>query len=119
MKIRDHGTNLMSLKYSCSTALLAVILLVGSKQSILERRLRPAGSRFGTIDARSLDGHLGNVDLKSGNEVTPGHVSSFGVPRILNILNNSSISESPGNRGRLFTISANMHPTDQTSTGVE
>lgn len=37
----------------------------------------------------------------------------------LNILNNSSISESPGNRGRWFTISANMHPTDQTSTGVE
>lgn len=37
----------------------------------------------------------------------------------LNILNNSSISESPGKRGRWFTISANMHPTDQISTGVE
>jgi len=35
VKPRTHGTNLMSLKYSCSTALLAVILLVGSKQSML------------------------------------------------------------------------------------
>lgn len=29
-------------------------------------------------------GHLGNADLKSGREVTPGHVSSFGVPMTLN-----------------------------------
>ena len=28
-------------------------------------------------------------------------------------------SESPGNRGRPFTISAKMHPIDHTSTGVE
>jgi hypothetical protein len=28
---------------------------------------------------------LGKADLKSGNEVTPGHVSSFGVPMILHI----------------------------------
>jgi len=27
--------------------------------------------------------HLGKADLKSGNDVTPGHVSSFGVPKIL------------------------------------
>jgi len=39
----------------------------------------------------TLDGHLGNVDLKSGNEVTPGHVSSFGVPKILHIRNNMHI----------------------------
>lgn len=37
----------------------------------------------------------------------------------LNILNSSSISESPGKSGRWFTISANIQPTDQTSTGVE
>lgn len=37
----------------------------------------------------------------------------------LKILNNSSISESPGNNGRWLTISANIHPTDHTSTGVE
>lgn len=37
----------------------------------------------------------------------------------LNILNNSSISESPGNNGRWLTISANIQPTDHTSTGVE
>lgn len=36
----------------------------------------------------TLDGHLGKADLKSGNEVTPGHVSSFGVPVILHIRNN-------------------------------
>ena len=33
----------------------------------------------------TLEGHLGNALLKSGKEVTPGHVSSFGVPKILHI----------------------------------
>lgn len=32
----------------------------------------------------TLGGHLGKADLKSGKEVTPGHVSSFGVPNTLN-----------------------------------
>lgn len=35
------------------------------------------------------------------------------------ILKSSSISESPGKSGCLLTISANMHPIDHTSTGVE
>lgn len=33
--------------------------------------------------AITLGGHLGKADLKSGKEVTPGHVSSFGVPKTL------------------------------------
>lgn len=28
----------------------------------------------------TLADHFGNVHLKSGKEVTPGHTSSFGVP---------------------------------------
>lgn len=80
-----YGTKPISLKYSCSKALLAVILLVGSKKSILERRSTPAFSRVGTTVAKSLEGHLGNALLKSGKEVTPGHVSSFGVPKILHM----------------------------------
>lgn len=82
--------------------------------------------------------HLGNDDLKSGKHVlslTPGQSASVGVPRslgyvsyqkccpcgsaYLNILNISSISESPGNRGFRVHISANMHPTDHMSTPVE
>lgn len=89
---------------------------------------------------------MGKAALKSGKEVTPGQDSSSGVPRTLlmfglktvrnkmneiqrfsidnfdgnlNILNNSSISESPGNSGRMFTISAKIQPTDHTSAGVE
>lgn len=40
----------------------------------------PAGSRVLTMLARFSRGHLGNDDLKSGNAVTPGQVSSLGVP---------------------------------------
>lgn len=31
----------------------------------------------------TLGSHFGKADLKSGRDVTPGHVSSFGVPMIL------------------------------------
>lgn len=34
-------------------------------------------------NAFTLAGHFGKADLKSGKEVTPGQVSSFGVPKIL------------------------------------
>jgi hypothetical protein len=76
----------------------------------------------------------GNEDLNSGNDTTPGHVSSLGVPSVLrkwlitllffweqyflyrNIRKSWSISESPWNNGRFVYISANIQPTDQTST---
>lgn len=45
--------------------------------------------------------------------------SLFGQLYYLKILKSSSISESPGNSARWFTISANIQPTDHTSTGVE
>ncbi|MFS8022537.1 hypothetical protein Hanom_Chr16g01440701 [Helianthus anomalus] len=53
----SYGTNPISLKYSCSSA-----------------------ARARTI---TFDDHFGKADLKSGSEVTPCHVSSFGVPMIL------------------------------------
>lgn len=87
----NQGTNPMSLKYSCSRALLAVILLLGSKQSILDRRSIPAELRPGTISCRFFAGHLGKADLKSGKAVTPGHVSSFGVPKILHSRKRSNL----------------------------
>jgi len=37
----------------------------------------------------------------------------------LKMRKSSSISESPGKRGSLFNISANMQPMDHVSTGVE
>ena len=93
-------------------------------------------------DTRGFDisrDHLGKELLKSGNEVTPGHVCSSGVPSslkcregnqykfgkisscftYLKILNISSISESPGNKGFRVHISAKMQPTDHMSTPVE
>lgn len=60
--------------------------------------------------------HWGKVDLKSGNLDTPGQTFSFGVPRVLNILNSWSISLSPGKRARLVAISAKIQPIDQRST---
>ena len=39
----------------------------------------------------TLAGHFGKADLKSGRDVTPGHVSSFGVPNILHDKNVSLI----------------------------
>jgi hypothetical protein len=73
----------ISLKYSWSNAFLAVIRWLGSKINVFESKSTPAGSSPGTMDARFLGGHFGKADLKSGNEVTPGQVSSFGVPRVL------------------------------------
>lgn len=51
--------------------------------------------------------------------LTPGQMASLGVPKVLNILYNWSISESPGKNGILFDSSANIAPTDQMSTAVE
>ena len=43
----------------------------------------------------------------------------MGVLRTLKILKSWSISESPWNKGLLFTISAKMVPIDQMSMGQE
>lgn len=55
--------------------------------------------------------------LKSGRVVTEGHVCSEGVPRILNIWNSWSISESPTNNGQPVVISAKIVPIDHKSMG--
>ena len=57
--------------------------------------------------------------LKSGRLVTPGHISSVGVLRIMKIFKIWSISESPRKRGLLISISAKIVPTDQMSIGQE
>jgi hypothetical protein len=89
--LAGHCTTSRSLKYSCSSACLAVILLLGSYRSIFcqqteigefntvrdvwssshdhqeksiwltERRSNPAGSRFGTTVARSCNGGIGYI----------------------------------------------------------
>lgn len=43
----------------------------------------PLSSSLSTLALRLASGHLGNVCLKSGSSVTPGHVSSVGVPLVL------------------------------------
>jgi len=86
----------------------------------------------GTKLFRPCEEKLGKLDLYSFNCVTPGHVSSVGVPKTLKknyfnlkslknlkILNIWSISESPWKSGFFVTISEKMHPMLQRSTGVE
>ena len=117
-------------------ACLAEMRPAGSYTSMASRRSRPFSSSPGTRALYISRDHLGNDGLKSGNDVTPGHACSSGVPSILKlqsayayglygqvadlkILKISSISESPGNRGLRVHISANMQPTDHMSTPVE
>jgi hypothetical protein len=59
------------------------------------------------------------TEVKDWSWLTPGHVSSFGVPRILKIFLIWSYSESPSKRARFVTISAKIQPADHISTGVE
>ena len=80
-------------------------------------KFMPKSLRLQTKRLISKLGQRGKSSFQSCKEVTPDHISSFGVPRILNILNNSSISESPGKSGFLVAISAIMAPTDHISTG--
>ena len=108
-------------------------------------RSMPASLSPGVNLAMCSAGQKGKSSFQSCSDVTPGHTSSFGVPRILRthtrtdslsqpfwskvgqtqshsrtdlkILNISSISESPGNSGRLVTISARIVPTAHMSTG--
>lgn len=64
-------------------ACLAEIRRAGSYSSRASRRSSPSSSRPGTSARDSERLHLGNVGLKSGKDVTPGQVSSSGVPRSL------------------------------------
>ena len=61
--------------------------------------------------------------MKNKNEVSIGEAlfTGFNLGSLvyLNIRNSWSISESPWKRGRFMASSANIHPIDQTSTGVE
>lgn len=77
-------------------------------------RLRPL-----TTFSMGLGPQLGKVGRYSFSLVTPGQIFSSGVPRILKILYNWSISLSPWKRAFLVTISAKMQPIAQISIGVE
>ena len=82
--------------------LLGEIRFVGSNTSILPRRSMPSASSSGHLGARSCVGHLGKLPLKSGSWLTPGHNRSVGVPSRRKMRKSISISESPGQRGRLL-----------------
>lgn len=49
----------------------------------------------------------------------PGHTFSLGVPKVVKIFFSWSYSDLPVNSGSIKRNSANMHPTDQISIGVE
>ena len=100
-------------------AILAEILLLGSKATIPWRRSSYSSSRFEVCSERGTPFHLGKVALKSESLRASGQLFSLGVPRTLKILKIWSISESPMKRGFLWTISAKMHPVDHKSTPRE
>lgn len=59
------------------------------------------------------------ISIEELIELRRMHELSFGVPKIRNILNSSSISESPGNNGPILDISAKIQPTLHISMAVE
>ena len=69
-------------------ACLAEMRRAGSYSKKASSRSSPFSSRPGTSARVGSRFHLGNVGLKSGNEVTPGQILSSGVPSTLHgILN--------------------------------
>lgn len=107
-----------SSKNGCWRAALAEMRFAGLNCNILERRSTPCGSKSGTT-REILCGCQRGYSCQSLSLLTPGQTSSVGVPRSLKMWSNCWSSESPGNRGDLRDNSANMHPTDHMSTGVE
>eukprot|EP00967_Tisochrysis_lutea_P123827 scaffold206491_cov44-Tisochrysis_lutea.AAC.1 len=68
--------------------------------------------------SRSLEKGCGRncTLLKLGKVVTPGQLSSLGVPSRANVRESWSSSPLPGSSGEPRTNSAKMQPSDQTST---
>jgi len=81
--------------YQLVIPLFALILRAGSNSIIWSSKSIPSGQRVGRVFSRGCRCHTGNTGFQSFNKVTPGHMSSLGVPRSRNILKSSSISESP------------------------
>ena len=69
-----------------------------------------------SLSSRPPPLQFGKRRLKCGREVTPGQVSSEGVPSIRKMHMSWPTSESPGKSARPVAISAKMHPADQMST---
>jgi hypothetical protein len=63
--------------------------IINEKNETKFERTRSKSSASSRIRSLSNDGksllcfHRGNEDLNSGNDTTPGHVSSDGVPSVL------------------------------------
>ncbi len=70
----------------------------------------PSPSSRGTLLIRG-SGLWGGGGRNSAPGVTPGHVSSLGVPSVLNIRASSSSIVEPGNSGLPAAISKKMQPT--------
>mmetsp|Transcript_4572 Transcript_4572/g.14810 ORF Transcript_4572/g.14810 Transcript_4572/m.14810 type:complete len:294 (+) Transcript_4572:800-1681(+) len=78
----------------------------------------PAGETSGRMASHGSGGYTGNSGSNSGRLVTPGQVSSLGVPSNLKILVSSSATVCPGKSGRPVAISAKIQPMLHMSMGV-
>ena len=74
-------------KYGCSRAILAEILLAGSKAQRPFSRSSSISPRFLVCSENGVPLNLGKVDLKSVSFKASGQLLELGVPRILKILN--------------------------------
>lgn len=76
------------LKYGCLMASFAEIRLGGSYSKQRFIRSIPSDSAFACptkSDDKSFEFQLGKLVLNSGNALTPGHICSLGVPKILHM----------------------------------
>lgn len=122
LKLYTNKQSTPSLPSSIDNGCRSVMSAISSwtvKEKLTERRSIPAASSLGTRFSRGIGLYVGKSGRYSGNLDTPGQVSSVGVPRILKILSNWSLTEDPGNSGLPEAISAKMHPADQISIEVE
>lgn len=83
-------------------------------------RAMASGEALGIRVAREVGENWGNLKFMAAANLKPSGQSRLsGVPITEQILNTSSISELPGNRGRKVYNSAMMQPTAQISMGAE
>ena len=106
-------------KYGWNSAILALILLLGSSATSPSRRSISNSFSFGVCYNIGVILNLGNADFISDNFKASGQLFSLGVPRTLKILKIWSISLSPVNNGFNWAISAKMQPVLQISTPRE
>mmetsp|Transcript_10716 Transcript_10716/g.44283 ORF Transcript_10716/g.44283 Transcript_10716/m.44283 type:complete len:352 (-) Transcript_10716:435-1490(-) len=105
------------MKYTWLSACSAVMRLLGLGTSMRDSRSSASASTCGKCVDRG-SGVTAVNSMYVGSEVTSGHVSSVGVPTIMNIFPSWSRSLDPGKSGRRRSIWPKTQPIAHTSTAA-